>query len=795
MAPTLVTTHDKIGVTMRRKVVHAVLGVSLMAAMMAVPQATVGAQAGWSGFTAVSVPSGLQGGGANASPAWSVGATEDLGGSAPDLWVNNHGQRSEALEDYIGGGTVFTDSVVSDLTLADSHGVTFTDFDGDGDEDLIETNGRDDVSPIWRNDGGSLTQIAAPTGFEDLRGRGRQTIMVDFDGDGDMDALTANLDRTLLSCDDGDSDEDPATPDCSDHDLNADPPVGEADAPAVSTMYLNDGTGTTWSPVEDVNDAIDDGSIRYLHLTSTGPATPQSVLTSSSFAFAIDSIAANNPVPTAAASPVNRIEFAADNMTNARDIALGDLDGDLAPEAVVARQDEFLGNDLLGTLPIGIIEVSTSALASQVVTDISDDARIDNCRTVALGDFDNDADLDIFGGCTMIQKVAEGVPNLNVILLNDGEGNFTINSSLVPASTTETATVAITSDFDGNGWLDTYVGTGNDSEPGPDFIFLNSGGTSNHWLQIDLVDPSNPDVAGAQVFVGTDKWQVRETGHRLHRGQDMKTLHFGLGSEAFIAPVEIQWPDGTFSSCVVDGVDQRVTITKGGTNCTAQTSGGLLTTLAAAPDRTTPEMCDGLFVTVDLGEGETPTTGDDVILGTEQADTINALGGDDVICALGGNDEIDAGAGDDTVFGDAGNDDIAGGAGRDFLRGGDGDDAVDGGADNDRIFGDAGNDTLFGQDGRDILQGGIGDDDIEGGKRNDRISGNGGRDTLRGGNGKDRVDGGTGADSVIGGGGNDRLLGGGGNDFINGNVNSAKGGGDFCVEGETVVNCEFDFIP
>ena len=41
---------------------------------------------------------------------------------------------------------------------------------------------------------------------------------------------------------------------------------------------------------------------------------------------------------------------------------------------------------------------------------------------------------------------------------------------------------------------------------------------------------SNPDVAGAQVFVGTNNWQVRETGHRNHRSQDWGTLHFGLGS-------------------------------------------------------------------------------------------------------------------------------------------------------------------------------------------------------------------------------------------------------------------------
>jgi len=184
------------------------------------------------------------------------------------------------------------------------------------------------------------------------------------------------------------------------------------------------------------------------------------------------------------------------------------------------------------------------------------------------------------------------------------------------------------------------------------------------------------------------------------------------------------------------------------------------------------EKCSGQVFTVNIARGEAPTDGADVIIGTEEADTIDALGGNDVVCGLGGDDVINGGDGKDTLQGDAG------------------DDTLDGGDGNDKLVGGDGNDTLLGQGGRDVIQGGDGNDIAEGGKKNDRISGNGGRDTLNGGNGKDRIDGQSGPDTIIGGGGNDRLIGGGGVDTINGKV-----GNDFCIEGETVLLCEFDFIP
>jgi Ca2+-binding RTX toxin-like protein len=92
----------------------------------------------------------------------------------------------------------------------------------------------------------------------------------------------------------------------------------------------------------------------------------------------------------------------------------------------------------------------------------------------------------------------------------------------------------------------------------------------------------------------------------------------------------------------------------------------------------------------------TPTNGNDVILGDQLDNSINAL------------------AGNDSIFGDLGNDFLQGLDGNDYLSGDDGNDTLWGWGGNDRIFGGEGNDSLDGYSGvaysqeYDILTGGSG---------------------------------------------------------------------------------------
>ncbi len=128
----------------------------------------------------------------------------------------------------------------------------------------------------------------------------------------------------------------------------------------------------------------------------------------------------------------------------------------------------------------------------------------------------------------------------------------------------------------------------------------------------------------------------------------------------------------------------------------------LLTTLGApAEAQASAKYCRGRTVTVDIGAGDQPTAGDDVILGTAADDVIDAGAGNDVVCGLNGNDQLRGGIGNDILLG---------GRGNDRLNGSAGDDALFGGRGKDRLLGKSGEDRLFGNPGSDVLVGGSGTD-------------------------------------------------------------------------------------
>jgi Ca2+-binding RTX toxin-like protein len=96
------------------------------------------------------------------------------------------------------------------------------------------------------------------------------------------------------------------------------------------------------------------------------------------------------------------------------------------------------------------------------------------------------------------------------------------------------------------------------------------------------------------------------------------------------------------------------------------------------------------------------TQGPDDIIGSEEADLIDARGGDDRVRGRGGDDDINGGAGNDRLNGGAGNDVIVGGPGNDQIFGGPGNDTIDA-RDEESDFVDCGRgtDTVFFDEGLD----------------------------------------------------------------------------------------------
>jgi len=98
-------------------------------------------------------------------------------------------------------------------------------------------------------------------------------------------------------------------------------------------------------------------------------------------------------------------------------------------------------------------------------------------------------------------------------------------------------------DFDNDGDLDILV---NNNGQAPQLL-RNDGGNTNHWLEILLIGTkSNRDGVGARVKVSAGDlvlYDQRKGGMSYQSAQDSR-LHFGLSQRSRIDAIEIIWPSG-----------------------------------------------------------------------------------------------------------------------------------------------------------------------------------------------------------------------------------------------------------
>ncbi len=124
----------------------------------------------------------------------------DLNGDGfPDLFISNHRERPKLYQNN-GDGT-FTDVTdAADISgtwtserHADTHGGSWSDFDGDGDQDLYVTAGRADRNQFFVNQGnGTLIDMTASLGPGVPNWRARMPVWFDYTDDGVLDFLMAS---------------------------------------------------------------------------------------------------------------------------------------------------------------------------------------------------------------------------------------------------------------------------------------------------------------------------------------------------------------------------------------------------------------------------------------------------------------------------------------------------------------------------------------------------------------------------------------------------------------------------
>jgi enediyne biosynthesis protein E4 len=114
-------------------------------------------------------------------------------------------------------------------------------------------------------------------------------------------------------------------------------------------------------------------------------------------------------------------------------------------------------------------------------------------------------------------------------------------------------------DFDNDGDLDVLVN--NSGEPAQ--LLRNDGGNANHWLEIFLIGTrSNRDGVGARVKLTAGDltlYDQRKGGMSYQSAQDPR-LHFGLGGHASVDALEIIWPSGVVTRLAGIKSDQIISV-------------------------------------------------------------------------------------------------------------------------------------------------------------------------------------------------------------------------------------------
>jgi hypothetical protein len=117
-------------------------------------------------------------------------------------------------------------------------------------------------------------------------------------------------------------------------------------------------------------------------------------------------------------------------------------------------------------------------------------------------------------------------------------------------------------DFDNDGDLDILVN--NNGQPPQ--LLRNDGGNVNHWLEILLIgDKSNRDGVGARVKLAAGdlvQYDQRKGGMSYQSAQDPR-LHFGLGLHTQVDAIEIIWPSGMVTRLVNIKSDQIIAVKEG----------------------------------------------------------------------------------------------------------------------------------------------------------------------------------------------------------------------------------------
>lgn len=241
-----------------------------------------------------------------------------------------------------------------------------------------------------------------------------------------------------------------------------------------------------------------------------------------------------------------------------------DLDNDGDLDLIAPRMDEacsayFWRNDRDWSAGTGAFTNATSAAGFNLNTTIDYTSDLLGTRSVAVGDYDNDGDMDV---------LFVGANGANYIYKNNADGTFTRTNEGVVATGTFIDGCFV--DYDNDGDLDIAL----TRENGNAVLFENRVGGTN-YLKVRLVGRGQGGTNKACIGTRVELWNAngtvrlgrRDVGNaRGFGGTECTWLHFGGLTPTATFKLKVYWASrGATDPYVVDVIPNGVTTTIGST--------------------------------------------------------------------------------------------------------------------------------------------------------------------------------------------------------------------------------------
>ena len=470
-------------------------------------------------------------------------------------------------------------------------GAAFFDADGDGWPDVLlvnskdwEPKGRRSLSALYKNNGkGGFTDITAGSGL-DVEMYGLGVAVGDFDNDGRDDVYITALEGDRLFHNEGAGKFKDVTKTAGINNAVFGTSAAWLDYDKDGKLDLFVGNYVQWSPKADLWCSLDGTTKSYCTPESYKGTAAKLYHNLGGGRFEDVSQKAGVADPTSKSLGVVVFDYNGDgwpdlfvaNDTQPNKLYRNNKNGTFTEEGMRAGVSYSEDGVARGAMGVDSADYDRSGRAHLLVGNFSNQMLglyhnegtgifVDEAPKSTVGrasllslafgvfffDYDLDGQMDILSANGHIEEeIGRVQPKVQykeppLLFRNQGQRKFENASTAVGAQFQRpiVARGAIYADYDKDGDLDVLFTTNH----GPAYLFRNDGGNLNNWICIRTRGvKSNRDGIGAVVKVtsaGGTQTQVVHSGSSYASQSDL-ALTFGLGKDATISAIDVEWPSG-----------------------------------------------------------------------------------------------------------------------------------------------------------------------------------------------------------------------------------------------------------